>query len=322
VYAGLTGAFFLLPFNLVQVQGYSSTATGAAFLPFAGLIALLSPRVGRLVDRIGTKPLLIAGPLITAVGLAAMALPGIGGSYATTFLVPLALAGLGTALTAGPSTTSALGAVDASKAGIASGVNSTAARLGTLLAVAIVGVVALALYGRALERRLAAANVPADEARLLIEQRRSLADTTLPEWIRPEERDRLAAIVGDAFLDGFRGSMLMCAGLLLAAGGVAAAPLRSVTMSSEDLVPAAATCFHRDTIGHPRPTADGCVECIRLGDTWVHLRMCLACGHVGCCDSSKNRHATRHFWTSNHPIVRSMEPGEDWRWCYVDEVAV
>lgn len=83
-----------------------------------------------------------------------------------------------------------------------------------------------------------------------------------------------------------------------------------------------ATCTHLDTIRNPRPHARGCEECLRTGDGWVHLRLCLACGHVGCCDSSPNRHATKHFHATQHPIVRSFEPGEDWRWCYVDEAVV
>ena len=57
-----------------------------------------------------------------------------------------------------------------------------------------------------------------------------------------------------------------------------------------------------------------------MGDSWVHLRLCLSCGHVGCCDSSKNKHATKHFHRTKHPIIQSFEPGEDWRWCYVDEI--
>jgi uncharacterized UBP type Zn finger protein len=73
---------------------------------------------------------------------------------------------------------------------------------------------------------------------------------------------------------------------------------------------------HDDVV--PR-TPEGCEECLRTGSPWVHLRLCLTCGHVGCCDSSPNRHARRHAGVDGHPIVRSMEPGEDWRWCYVDE---
>lgn len=79
-------------------------------------------------------------------------------------------------------------------------------------------------------------------------------------------------------------------------------------------------CPHVKEIRDVRPSGTGCKECLEKGDTWVHLRMCLICGHVGCCDSSKNKHATKHFHRTHHPIVRSMEPGEDWRWCYVDEM--
>ena len=66
--------------------------------------------------------------------------------------------------------------------------------------------------------------------------------------------------------------------------------------------------------------ADFCPECVALGDEWVHLRVCLTCGHVGCCDQSKNRHARRHFYTTQHPIIQSYEPGEDWRYCWIDDV--
>lgn len=83
----------------------------------------------------------------------------------------------------------------------------------------------------------------------------------------------------------------------------------------------AKSCTHLDQINDVTPsTLDGCEDCLKIGDTWVHLRLCLTCGHVGCCDNSKNKHATAHYHSVGHPIVRSFEPGEDWRWCYVDEV--
>jgi uncharacterized UBP type Zn finger protein len=82
-------------------------------------------------------------------------------------------------------------------------------------------------------------------------------------------------------------------------------------------------CDHTDQINEDiTPSAQGCEECLKTGDRWVHLRQCLICGHVGCCDQSKNRHATQHFHSTGHPIIRSLERGEDWRWCYVDEVLV
>ncbi len=82
------------------------------------------------------------------------------------------------------------------------------------------------------------------------------------------------------------------------------------------------SCNHLDQIGDVTPSGEGCSECLRIGGWWVHLRMCLSCGLVGCCDSSPNRHASTHAGTSGHPIVRSMEPGEDWIWCFVDETAL
>jgi uncharacterized UBP type Zn finger protein len=82
------------------------------------------------------------------------------------------------------------------------------------------------------------------------------------------------------------------------------------------------TCPHVKEIRKVRPSADGCEECLKMGDDWVHLRLCLECGHVGCCDSSKNKHATKHFHGTHHPIMQSFEPGEDWKWCYVDKMEV
>jgi uncharacterized UBP type Zn finger protein len=81
-------------------------------------------------------------------------------------------------------------------------------------------------------------------------------------------------------------------------------------------------CAHVGEIRDVTPSANGCEECLRMGDTWFHLRECLICGHVGCCDSSKNTHATKHFQATGHPIMQSFQPGEDWRWCYVDETYV
>lgn len=80
----------------------------------------------------------------------------------------------------------------------------------------------------------------------------------------------------------------------------------------------ATTCEHMAQARNVTPNTDGCEECLQTGDEWVHLRMCLVCGHVGCCDSSKNTHATRHFHETGHPVMQSAQPGEDWRWCYID----
>ncbi|MBV8810453.1 MAG: UBP-type zinc finger domain-containing protein [Acidobacteriaceae bacterium] len=83
----------------------------------------------------------------------------------------------------------------------------------------------------------------------------------------------------------------------------------------------ATECTHLDAIRVRSTNTHVCEECIKMGERWVHLRLCLTCGHVGCCDSSKNKHATRHFRSTKHPLMRSIEPGESWMWCYVDRVS-
>jgi uncharacterized UBP type Zn finger protein len=80
------------------------------------------------------------------------------------------------------------------------------------------------------------------------------------------------------------------------------------------------TCTHLDQAQDPAPSSDGCEDCLRIGGRWVHLRMCMTCGHVGCCDNSPNRHARAHNAETGHPLIQSYEPGESWWWCYVDEL--
>jgi len=93
----------------------------------------------------------------------------------------------------------------------------------------------------------------------------------------------------------------------------------NLTQTNTEERPMNSKCSHLNLIHEVTPSATGCEECLALGDTWVHLRVCQTCGYVGCCDSSKNKHATKHFHSATHPIVQSFEPGEDWRWCYIDK---
>ena len=81
-------------------------------------------------------------------------------------------------------------------------------------------------------------------------------------------------------------------------------------------------CSHLSFVKTSTPRTSGCEECLQLGDDWVHLRLCRTCGHVGCCDDSKNRHATKHHHATEHPIMTSFEPGENWSWCYVDRIGM
>ena len=81
-------------------------------------------------------------------------------------------------------------------------------------------------------------------------------------------------------------------------------------------------CGHLDQIKKVKPNAKGCFDCLKTGDEWVHLRICLTCGNVGCCNDSKNKHATKHFLKTNHPVIKSFEPGEDWVFCYLDDLFI
>ncbi len=83
-----------------------------------------------------------------------------------------------------------------------------------------------------------------------------------------------------------------------------------------------AQCTHLDQIQAVTPSSQGCEDCLKTGDTWVHLRVCLICGYVGCCDNSRNKHATRHYHATGHAIIQSFEPGEHWIWCFVDRLAM
>ena len=85
---------------------------------------------------------------------------------------------------------------------------------------------------------------------------------------------------------------------------------------------ASPSCSHLDQINEVQPSADGCEECLQIGDEWFHLRLCRICGHVGCCDSSKNQHATKHVHNTQHPIIQSFQPGEDWMYCYPDDAFI
>lgn len=80
-------------------------------------------------------------------------------------------------------------------------------------------------------------------------------------------------------------------------------------------------CEHLGVLTSVSPRADGCEECMAAGGGWVHLRMCMTCGHIGCCDSSPNTHATKHFHETSHPVMQSYEPGESWWWCYIDNIS-
>jgi EmrB/QacA subfamily drug resistance transporter len=218
LYAALGGALFFVPFNLIQVQGYSAAQAGAALLPFVLLVSALSGRAGALATRLGARPLLVGGPLVTTAAFLLLARAGIGGSYWRTFFPGILTLGLGMGLTVAPLTTAVMAAVDARHAGLASGINNAAARTAGLLAVAALGVLLLHRFGRSLDEALAALPLSPAARRIVDAQRDRLGGADLaglPAAVRAPAR---AAFQG-AYLSGFRALMLASAALALLAAG-------------------------------------------------------------------------------------------------------
>jgi EmrB/QacA subfamily drug resistance transporter len=214
LYFALSGAFFFLPYDLIHVQGYSATLAGAAFLPSTLIMGTLSRWSGGLIDRTGAKLPLTVGPVIAAAGFALLALPGIGGSYWTTFFPAMTVLGLGMAITAAPLTTTVMDSVDDRHAGTASGVNNAVSRVAGLLAVAVLGTVAVGTFAGALAAKLEGLRVPPDVRAALIAQAARLVEDQVPPVDEPTRR-LLEQAVAEAFVHTFRVIMLVCAGLAL-----------------------------------------------------------------------------------------------------------
>jgi EmrB/QacA subfamily drug resistance transporter len=219
LYGALGGCLFFLPLNLMQVQHYSPAASGAALLPFILLISLLSRWSGGLVTRYGAKLPLIIGPLTAAAGFALFARPSVGDAYWTTFFPATVVLGLGMAVTVAPLTTTVMSSVDQNHAGVASGVNNAVARTAGLIAIAVLGIVMLHVFNRALDHRLASAALPAEAVGSLKSQRSKLAAAELPARDPKAWRDLGRQAVNDSFVTGFRTIMLI--GAALAVGGAA-----------------------------------------------------------------------------------------------------
>lgn len=215
LYAALGGTLFFLPFNLILVQGYSPTAAGAAFLPFTLLLFGLSRWSGGLVNRYGAKLPLVIGPLIAAVGFFLFSLPGIGGSYWTTFFPAVVVLGIGMATTIAPLTTTVLGAVDDRYAGIASGINNAVARVAGLLAIAVLSIFVLHAFNSSLDSRLNALHVSPGVRQLLEAQRNKLAGAQVPAAAHGTLHAAMQHAIAAAFVDSFHLAMWIGVGLAL-----------------------------------------------------------------------------------------------------------
>jgi EmrB/QacA subfamily drug resistance transporter len=213
LYGGMGATLFFLPLNLIQVQGYSATAAGAALLPFILIMFSLSRWSGGLVQRYGAKLPLIVGPIIAAFGFAMFALPGVGGSYWTTFFPATVVLGLGMATSVAPLTTTVMNAVSEDHAGVASGLNNAVARTAGLLAVAVFGILMAHAFAASFERRLATFDLPPEVRAQLENGRGSLAGMKVPDELGGEARAAIKQVVGESFVAGFRLITYISAGL-------------------------------------------------------------------------------------------------------------
>ena len=221
LYAALGGSLFFVPLNLIQVQGYSATGAGAALLPLVLLLAALSRWSGGLIDRYGAKVPLAIGPAVAAGGFGLFALPGIGGSYWTTFFPATVVLGLGMSITVAPLTTAVMNSVGAGFAGAASGINNAASRVAALLAIALFGLIMAAIFNRNLNDRLARAELPRAVAQAVEQQRSKLAAIELPESIGAHDIPAARNAIASAFVTGFRWIMLVSAALALSSAVMA-----------------------------------------------------------------------------------------------------
>jgi len=213
LYAGLGGGLFFVPFDLIQVQGYSPAAAGASWLPFVVLVSAMSRWAGGLVAPLGARLLLVGGPLVAAAGFALLAVPGQGGSYWSTFFPGIAVLGFGMGLTVAPLTATVMGAVDPHHAGVASGINNAVSRAAGLLAIAALGVVLVARFDTVLDRQLASLGLSPDLLSVVEAQRRRLAAADVPPSLR--------GLFVTSYLAGFR-TVMIAASVLAALGALCA----------------------------------------------------------------------------------------------------
>jgi EmrB/QacA subfamily drug resistance transporter len=215
LYTALGGEMFFFPLNLIQVQGYSATAAGAALIPFILIMFLLSRWSGGLVQRYGAKLPLVVGPGIAALGYALFVIPGVGGTYWTTFFPGVVVLGLGMAVSVAPLTTTVMNAVAENQAGVASGVNNAVSRIAGLLGIAILGIVMLHAFNHALDRHLASMEIAPEARRFIDNQRDRLAGVELPPSMDEEMQAVLRETINESFVFGFRLVMMTAVGLAL-----------------------------------------------------------------------------------------------------------
>jgi MFS family permease len=213
LYAALGAVLFFLPYNLIQVQGYTPTQAGAANLPLILILFFLSRWAGGLVAHYGAKLPLVIGPIIAAFGFLLFARPGISGSYWTTYFPAMIVLGLGMSGVVAPLTTTVMDSVSEQQAGTASGVNNAVSRVASLLSIAVLGIIAFHVFDVRLENKLNATNFTPDMKQAVMAQRSRLTQIEAPPALSAGQQQTLKRAIDESFLAGFRWVMLVSAGL-------------------------------------------------------------------------------------------------------------
>jgi EmrB/QacA subfamily drug resistance transporter len=218
-YFALGGTLFFLPFNLIQVQGYSATAAGAAILPAILIMSLLSRYIGSLTDRYGARLPLVIGPGIAAVGFALFSVPGVeDGSYWTSFFPAAVVLGIGLSAQASAVTTVALNSVESRRTGLASAINNAFSHTAGLLAVAVLGVLMFTVFNASLDGRLEVLDLPVEARQQLEQEKNKLSAAEVPEDLGAATSMAVELAIDEAFVSGYRVIMLVAAGMSLASG--------------------------------------------------------------------------------------------------------
>lgn len=234
LYAALGIFFFLFPLNLIQIQKYSATATGAAALPMILLMFLLSRWSGGLINRYGPKIPLIVGPLIAAVGFLIFAVPDVRARYWIAFFPAFVVLGLGMAMSVAPLTTVAMNSIEQERAGTASGINNAVARVASVLAVAVLGAVMAAAFAQSLRHSLESLHLNAGIVQRLESNVARLGSLDAPSGVDSQTASTIRSAIAESFIFGFRLIMLLCAGLAIASAAVA---WRKIPAESATTVP-------------------------------------------------------------------------------------
>ena len=213
LYAALGAVLFFLPFDLIQVQGYTPTQAGAANLPLIFILFFLSRWAGGLVANYGARLPLVIGPIVAAIGFLLFARPAIGGSYWTTYFPAMIVLGVGMTFVVAPLTTTVMNAISEHQAGVASGVNNAVSRVASLLSIAALGMVAFHVFDVQLERKLDAADLSQPVKQAVLGQRNRLTQIEFPSGMSADRQLVLKQSINESFLAAFRWVMFVCAGL-------------------------------------------------------------------------------------------------------------